>query len=131
MCSLLTISCARWYNTTYIMFAVTNILLPLSNKSLSFLNPIEMSLLMESVNKSREILEAMDESIVVRERVGIVKNHLRNGVDINSALNDPDNHHNDSLDDISEDPVLMDMRAGSSHTAATLYQDMSDDPTTI
>ncbi|GAM36639.1 hypothetical protein TCE0_018r05879 [Talaromyces pinophilus] len=109
-----------WYNTTYITFAVTNILLPLSNKSLSFLNPIEMSLLMESVNKSLEILEAMDESIVVRERVGIVKNYLRNGVDINSALNDPDNHHNDSLDDISEDPVLMDMRAGSNHTAATL-----------
>ena len=86
---------------------------------------------MESANKSLEILEAMDESIVFRECVGIAKNHLRDGVDINNVLNDPDNHHNGSLDNISEDPVLMDMRDGSHHTATTLYHATLDDPTTI
>ncbi|OKL58938.1 hypothetical protein UA08_05641 [Talaromyces atroroseus] len=66
-----------WYNTTYIMFAVTNILLPLSRRSSSFLNIQETNLLIESINKSIEILEAMEESVVATESVAIVKTHLR------------------------------------------------------
>lgn len=59
------------------MFAVTNLLLPLSRKSSAFLNLQERSLIIESVHKSIEILEAMDESVVARESVEIVKNHLK------------------------------------------------------
>lgn len=38
---------------------------------------MELNLLIESVNKSLEVLEAMNESVFVRESIGIVKNHLR------------------------------------------------------
>lgn len=66
------------------MFAITNILLPLSRKSVSFLKPMELNLLIESVNKSLEVLEAMNESVFVRKSIGIVKNHLRDySADIN------------------------------------------------
>ena len=115
------------------MFAVTNILLPLSRKSLSFLNPMETNLLIESVNKSIEILEAMDESVVAQESVEIVKNHLRDyGADINNDLNRESNHGNDALNGMSQEPGLVDMRAGTNnHTANTLHHDTMDDPASM
>lgn len=123
-----------WYNTTYIMFAVTNILLPLSRKSLSFLNPMETNLLIESVNKSIEILEAMDESVVAQESVEIVKNHLRDyGADINHDLSHgSSNNSNDALNGMSQESGLADMRAGTNnHAANTLHHDMMDDPASM
>lgn len=111
------------------MFAVTNILLPLTRKSLSFLNPVETNLLIESVNKSIEILEAMDESVVARESVEIVKNHLRDyGADINNDPNNSNNHSNDGLHNIGEDPSLVDMRASTTHIGAASHHDTLDDP---
>jgi hypothetical protein len=91
---------------------------------------METSLLIESVNKSIEILEAMDESVVAQESVEIVKNHLRDyGADINNDLNSSSNGDNDGLHDIGEDPGLVDIRAGTTH--ATLHHDMLDDPATM
>lgn len=121
-----------WYNTTYIMFAVTNILLPLSRKSLSFLNPMETNLLIESVNKSIEILEAMDESVVAQESVEIVKNHLRDyGADINNDTSHASNHGNDALNGMRQEPGLVDMRTGTNSHAATLHQDTLDAPASM
>lgn len=118
----------RWYNTTYIMFAVTNLLLPLSRKSLSFLAPMETTLLIDGVNKSIEILEAMDESVVAQESVEIVKNHLRDYVaDIN---HDPThlNRNNNALDSMSQEPGHVDVQAGANHAADTFHHDTLNDP---
>lgn len=121
----------RWYNTTYIMFAVTNILLPLSRKSLSFLNQMETSLLIESVNKSIEILEAMDESVVAQESVEIVKNHLKDyDAEMNHDPNNGSNNSNGALNSMGQEPGLADMRSGASHNAM-LHLDTLDDPASI
>lgn len=113
------------------MFAVTNILLPLSRKSLTFLNPMETNLLIESVNKSIEILEAMDESVVAQESVEIVKNHLRDyGAEMNHDTNHGSSHSNDTLNGMSQEPGLVDMRSGTSHSA-TLHHDTLDDPASM
>lgn len=93
------------------MFAVTNILLPLSRRTSSFLNAQETDLLIESIHKSIEILEAMDESVVATESVEIVKNHLReycnqsgqkphdmpNNNNHNSSNNNDNNNNNDTV----------------------------------
>lgn len=121
-----------WYNTTYIMFAVTNILLPLSRKSLSFLNPLETNFLIESVNKSIEILEAMDESVVAQESVEIVKNHLRDyGADINNHPSHSSNNSNDALNGMSQEPGLVDLRASTNNHTTGMNNDTMDDPASI
>lgn len=63
----------RWYNTTYVMFATSTLLLPMSK-----LGPCPETVpLQRSVEMGVEILEAMDESIVARKSVEIIKHYLR------------------------------------------------------
>ncbi|RAL14276.1 RmlC-like cupin [Aspergillus homomorphus CBS 101889] len=62
-----------WYNTTYVMFATSTLLLPMSK-----LGPCPETVpLQRSVEMGVEILEAMDESIVARKSVEIIKHYLR------------------------------------------------------
>ncbi|PYH41675.1 uncharacterized protein BP01DRAFT_418546 [Aspergillus saccharolyticus JOP 1030-1] len=62
-----------WYNTTYVMFATSTLLLPMSK-----LGPCTETVpLQRSVEMGVEILEAMDESIVARKSVEIIKHYLR------------------------------------------------------
>lgn len=59
------------------MFAVTNLLLLLLRGPASLVDYLEASTLRESVKKTIEILEAMDESVVARKSVEIVKSHFK------------------------------------------------------
>lgn len=79
----------RWYNTTYVMFATTTLLLPMSK-----LGMCERTIpLSRSVEMAVEILEAMDESVVARKSVDIIMHYLRefrasnnnNGTDTNDS----------------------------------------------
>ena len=63
----------RWYNTTYIMFATTTLLLPMSKLGMC---PQTLPLA-RSVEMAVELLEAMDESIVARKSVDIIAHYLR------------------------------------------------------
>ncbi|KAL1968879.1 hypothetical protein VTN77DRAFT_1240 [Rasamsonia byssochlamydoides] len=62
-----------WYNTTYVMFATAILLLRVSKLGVSS----ETEPLLDCVDRAVEILEAMDESVVARKSVEIVKRHLR------------------------------------------------------
>ncbi|CAI7613658.1 unnamed protein product [Penicillium bialowiezense] len=62
-----------WYNTTYVMFATSTLLLPMSKLGMS---PETMPLL-RSVEMGVEILEAMEESVVARKSVEIIRQYLR------------------------------------------------------
>lgn len=75
----------RWYNTTYIMFAVTNLLLLLLRGPTSLVDYLEANTLRDSVKKTIEILEAMDESVVARKSVEIVKSHFKEYCDGDEA----------------------------------------------
>lgn len=87
--------------------------------------------MIESVNKSIEILEAMDESVVAQESVEIVKNHLRDyGAEMNRDTNHGSNHINGTLNDMGREPSLVDTRSGTSHNA-TLHHDTLDDPASM
>ena len=63
----------RWDNTTYIMFATTTLLLPMSKLGMC---PQTLPLA-RSVEMAVELLEAMDESIVARKSVDIIAHYLR------------------------------------------------------
>ncbi|OJJ48751.1 hypothetical protein ASPZODRAFT_130868 [Penicilliopsis zonata CBS 506.65] len=61
-----------WYNTTYVMFATSTLLLPISklgvcDETAPFLRSIEMAV---------DILDAMEESVVARKSVEIIKHYL-------------------------------------------------------
>ncbi|KAE8396212.1 fungal-specific transcription factor domain-containing protein [Aspergillus alliaceus] len=62
-----------WYNTTYVMFATSTLLLPMSKLGMCS----ETIPLRRSVEMALEILEAMDESVVARKSVEIIKRYLR------------------------------------------------------
>ncbi|PWY91380.1 RmlC-like cupin [Aspergillus sclerotioniger CBS 115572] len=62
-----------WYNTTYVMFATSTLLLPMSKLGMC----AETIPLRRSVEMAVEILEAMDESVVARKSVEIIKHYLR------------------------------------------------------
>ncbi|KAJ5647919.1 hypothetical protein N7490_004291 [Penicillium lividum] len=62
-----------WYNTTYVMFATSTLLLPMSK-----LGMCEDTMpLLHSVEMGVEILEAMEESVVARKSVEIIRQYLR------------------------------------------------------
>lgn len=63
----------RWYNVTYVMFATSTLLLPMSKLGLC----AETIPLQRSVEMAMEILDAMDESVVARKSVDIIKHYLR------------------------------------------------------
>lgn len=63
----------RWYNTTYVMFATTTLLLPMSKLGMCS-RTIPLA---RSVEIAVEILEAMDESVVARKSVDIIMHYLR------------------------------------------------------
>ena len=63
----------RWYNTTYVMFATTTLLLPMSKLGMCS----QTIPLARSVEMAVEILEAMDESVVARKSVDIIMHYLR------------------------------------------------------
>ncbi|XHG09756.1 hypothetical protein AWENTII_012797 [Aspergillus wentii] len=62
-----------WYNTTYVMFATSTLLLPMSKLGMCS----ETIPLSHSVEMAVEILEAMDESVVASKSVDLIKNYLR------------------------------------------------------
>ncbi|KAI9037624.1 Zn(II)2Cys6 transcription factor [Aspergillus affinis] len=62
-----------WYNVTYVMFATSTLLLPMSKLGMC----AETIPLLRSVEMAVEILEAMDESVVARKSVDIIKHYLR------------------------------------------------------
>ncbi|KAJ5820003.1 hypothetical protein N7474_005594 [Penicillium riverlandense] len=62
-----------WYNTTYVMFATSTLLLPMSKLGMCD----ETMPLLRSVEMGVEILEAMDESVVARKSVEIIRHYLR------------------------------------------------------
>ncbi|CAG8246300.1 unnamed protein product [Penicillium salamii] len=62
-----------WYNTTYVMFATSTLLLPMSKLGMS----AETMPLLRSVEMGVEILEAMEESVVARKSVEIIRQYLR------------------------------------------------------
>ncbi|KAJ5539666.1 hypothetical protein N7513_007998 [Penicillium frequentans] len=62
-----------WYNATYVMFATSTLLLPMSK-----LGMCEDTMpLLRSVEMGVEILEAMEESVVARKSVEIIRQYLR------------------------------------------------------
>ncbi|BCR87969.1 uncharacterized protein ACHE_40533S [Aspergillus chevalieri] len=62
-----------WYNTTYVMFATTTLLLPMSKLGMC---PQTLPLA-SSVEMAVEILESMDESVVARKSVEIILQYLK------------------------------------------------------
>ncbi|KAL2811459.1 fungal-specific transcription factor domain-containing protein [Aspergillus cavernicola] len=68
-----------WYNTTYVTFATSTLLLSLSkSKSIPTLNPdIDQLHLRQSVEKAIDILEATDECVVARKCVEIIRFYLK------------------------------------------------------
>ncbi|KAJ5566162.1 hypothetical protein N7535_007800 [Penicillium sp. DV-2018c] len=62
-----------WYNTTYVMFATSTLLLPMSKLGMCE----ETMSLLRSADIGVEILEAMDESVVARKSVEIIKQYLK------------------------------------------------------
>ncbi|KAI2792871.1 hypothetical protein POX_b02914 [Penicillium oxalicum] len=62
-----------WYNTTYVMFATSTLLLPMSKLGMC----AETIPLLRSVETGVEILESMDESVVARKSVEIIRQYLR------------------------------------------------------
>ena len=63
----------RWYNTTYVMFATSTLLLPMVKLGMC----PETIPLRRSVEMALEILEAMDESVVARKSVDLIKRYLK------------------------------------------------------
>ncbi|KAJ5154352.1 transcriptional regulator family: Fungal Specific TF [Penicillium coprophilum] len=62
-----------WYNTTYVMFAISTLLLPMSRlgmcaETMPFLRSVEMGV---------EILDAMEESAIARKSARIIRHYLR------------------------------------------------------
>jgi hypothetical protein len=88
----------RWYNTTYIMFAVTNLLLLLLKGPTSLVDYLEANTLRDSVKKTIEILEAMDESVVARKSVEIVKSHFKEYCDEDDASQNQQQLNNEAGD---------------------------------
>ncbi|KAL6234938.1 fungal-specific transcription factor domain-containing protein [Aspergillus navahoensis] len=79
-----------WYNTTYVTFATSTLLLPLSHsvshphspstsppKQIAKEISIDIKSLTRSVEKAIEILEATDESVVTRKCAEIIRYYLR------------------------------------------------------
>ncbi|KAL2856290.1 RmlC-like cupin [Aspergillus pseudodeflectus] len=75
-----------WYNTTYITFATSTLLLPLSRPGFnlnldheldSVLHHDRLSSIHNSVRKAIDILEATDESVVARKSAEIIRYYLR------------------------------------------------------
>ncbi|KAJ5520336.1 transcriptional regulator family: Fungal Specific TF [Penicillium fimorum] len=62
-----------WYNTTYVMFAISTLLLPMSKLGMC----AETMLLLRYVEMGMEILEAMDESVIARKSAEIIRQYLR------------------------------------------------------
>ncbi|KAJ5574058.1 uncharacterized protein N7459_008485 [Penicillium hispanicum] len=62
-----------WYNTTYVMFATSTLLLPMSKLGMC----AETMPLLRSVEMGVEILEAMEESVVAQKSVEIIRQYLR------------------------------------------------------
>jgi hypothetical protein len=63
----------RWYNTTYVMFAVTLLLLVVNSPSAL----PQRNAILSSVDMAVQILHAMDESIVAKQSAAIVSTHLK------------------------------------------------------
>lgn len=74
---------SRWYNTTYVMFATTTLLLPMSKLGMC---PQTLPLA-SSVEMAVEILEAMDESVVARKSVEIIVQYLKDFRSPNNSTN--------------------------------------------
>jgi len=74
----------RWYNTTYVMFAASSLLLYVTR----VLTPTQCPLAVRSIEMAVEILEAMDDSIVARKSAEIVKQTLKEarGTTIDSVI---------------------------------------------
>ncbi|KAJ5888542.1 hypothetical protein N7495_008583 [Penicillium taxi] len=62
-----------WYNTTYVMFATSTLLLPMSKIGICS----ETMPLFRSVEMGIEVLEAMNESVVARKSMEIIRQYLR------------------------------------------------------
>ena len=74
----------RWYNTTYVMFAASSLLLYVTR----VLTPTQCPSAVRSIEMAVEILEAMDDSIVARKSAEIVKQTLKEarGTTIDSVI---------------------------------------------
>ncbi|KAJ5174675.1 uncharacterized protein N7482_000552 [Penicillium canariense] len=62
-----------WYNTTYVMFATSTLLLPMSKLGMC----AQTMPLLRSVEMGVEILDSMDECVVARKSVEIIRHYLR------------------------------------------------------
>lgn len=89
-----------WYNTTYVMFATSTLLLPMSKLGMC----AETMPLLRSVEMGVEILEAMEESVVARKSVEIIRQYLREFRTSSNQQTSSTGVHdgNDELDALSE-----------------------------
>lgn len=74
----------RWYNTTYVMFAASSLLLYVTRVR----TPTQCPPIVKSIEMAVEILEAMDDSVVARKSADIVKQTLKEarGTTIDSVI---------------------------------------------
>ncbi|PYH29832.1 RmlC-like cupin [Aspergillus neoniger CBS 115656] len=105
-----------WYNTTYVMFATSTLLLPMSKLGMC----AETIPLRRSVEMAVEILEAMDESVVARKSVEIIKHYLREfrPIDVQSATTPSSSNDGTKIADFTTDPGAAAV-ASASGTAQT------------
>ncbi|KAF2668886.1 Zn(II)2Cys6 transcription factor [Microthyrium microscopicum] len=66
-----------WYNTTYVMFAVSVLLLYISRVR----TPLQSPSVVKTIEMAVEILDAMDESVVARKTAVIIKDSLREAME--------------------------------------------------
>lgn len=99
----------RWYNTTYVMFATTTLLLPMSKLGMCS----QTIPLARSVEMAVEILEAMDESVVARKSVDIIMHYLR---EFRASNNN--NDHDDGATPTAVTPAQSDGNSKSTFLGA-------------
>jgi hypothetical protein len=66
----------RWYNTTYVMFAVSVLLLYVSRVR----TPAQSPSVVKSIEMAVEILDAMDESVVAQKSAEIIRHSLKEAI---------------------------------------------------
>jgi hypothetical protein len=89
----------RWYNTTYVMFAASSLLLYVTRVR----TPTQCPPIVKSIEMAVEILEAMDDSVVARKSADIVKQTLKEarGTTIDSVIT-PSNPHSGMQTPVSQ-----------------------------
>jgi len=89
----------RWYNTTYVMFAASSLLLYVTRVR----TPTQCPLIVKNIEMAVEILEAMDDSVVARKSADIVKQTLKEarGTTIDSVIA-PSNPHSGMQTPVSQ-----------------------------